>query len=315
LTNWKNGLDIENNMVSSGVTFKGTGLIFNGTAGSSVRNELVNNYSWFIDGDIYSNREIAYSDLDFNIVVPSTSSFITAGNNYQIYYNGSPISSEVTYTSGDLNFPTVNIHVDGDLRGTLVLKNTTGDFTANTYYLDISQTICFKEDSRILCLVDDVEVYVPIQDIRIGDLVKTYLHGYKKVTVIGNGIIYNNGNDDARTKSRLYKYTVEEYPDLIEDLVLTGGHSILVNELTEEQKKVSLTYRKLLKKTDDKYLLLAVVDEKTIPYKENGIFTIYHITLEHENDLANYGIFANGLLVESCPKIHLLDKKYMTISE
>jgi len=43
---------------------------------------------------------------------------------------------------------------------------------------------CFKEDSKILCLVDGVEKELLIQDIRNGVLVKTVLNGYVPVCMI-----------------------------------------------------------------------------------------------------------------------------------
>jgi hypothetical protein len=45
--------------------------------------------------------------------------------------------------------------------------------------------ICFKEDSTVLCLKDEKEVYVPIQNIRRGDLVKTFCSGFVPVNMIG----------------------------------------------------------------------------------------------------------------------------------
>jgi surface protein len=314
LTNWKNGLDTENNLVHSGTTFKGTGLIYNGSAGLAARNALINTYLWNINGDIYSAAEIAHMDSNFTVIVPSTSYFITSGEKYQLFFNDSPISSEVTFVSGDIIFNDVNIHVNSDQRSALVLKNTTNDpnTIANTYYLDISQTICFREDSKILCLIDEKETYIPIQKIKVGDLVKTYLHGYKKIAVTGTGKVHNNG-DDIRVKDRLYKYTSANYSDLTEDLFLTGGHSTLVDELSKEQKQKTSKYWNIFHKTDDKYRLLAVVDDKAIPYEEQGTYNVYHITLEHDDDSANYGVYANGLLVETCPMKHLKNKKYMIL--
>ena len=160
--------------------------------------------------------------------------------------------------------------------------------------------ICFKEGSKILSLINGIDTYVKIEELNIGDLVKTYLHDYKKIVKIGKSKL-NNLGDNARIKDRLYKYTKEQYPELIEDLVITGGHSILVDELTEEQKEKTKKYWKIFHKTDDKYRLLSVVDDNSIPYEEDGVFNIYHISLENDNENANYGIYANGLLVESCP--------------
>ena len=51
--------------------------------------------------------------------------------------------------------------------------------------------------------------------------------------------------------------------------------------------------------TDDKYRLPACVDERTCIYEKKGEHVIYHIALEHPKIWMNYGMYANGLLVES----------------
>ena len=43
---------------------------------------------------------------------------------------------------------------------------------------------CFNEGTKILCFKNNKEEYVPIQDLRKGDIVNTYLHGYKKIDLI-----------------------------------------------------------------------------------------------------------------------------------
>jgi hypothetical protein len=42
---------------------------------------------------------------------------------------------------------------------------------------------------------------------------------------------------------------------------------------------------------------------------------IYHIALEHHDILMNYGIYANGLLVESCSERNLRELSNMRILE
>jgi hypothetical protein len=64
--------------------------------------------------------------------------------------------------------------------------------------------------------------------------------------------------------------------------------------------------------TDDKYRLLAHIDERAIPYEVEGKHNIYHIALENENIYYNYGIYANGLLVESCSIRYLTELSNMT---
>jgi hypothetical protein len=52
--------------------------------------------------------------------------------------------------------------------------------------------------------------------------------------------------------------------------------------------------------TENKYRLPACADERTSVYETVGTFTIYHFALENEDLRMNYGIYANGLLVETC---------------
>jgi hypothetical protein len=191
-------------------------------------------------------------------------------------------------------------HVNLPDRGDLSLDIYNNTLATNIATINVN-VVCFKEDSKILCLLDNEEKYVPIQDIKVGDFVKTYLHGYKKVEVVGSSRLHNSGNGE-RIKDKLYKYTQNNYPELTEDLVITGGHSLLVDELSEQQKTATEEYWKIFHKTDDKYRLLSVVNNKAIPYEIAGDFNIYHIALENDNESLNYGIFANGLLVESCCK-------------
>ena len=57
----------------------------------------------------------------------------------------------------------------------------------------------------------------------------------------------------------------------------------------------------------------ACVDDKTIPYDKEGYFTIYHIALDNDNYFGNYGVYANGLLVETCSKRYLKEISKMTL--
>ena len=83
---------------------------------------------------------------------------------------------------------------------------------------------CFKEDTKILT----DKGYIPIQDLRKGDLVKTLLHDYKPIDMIGKRDIYHPANK-MRIKDQLYKCSQTEYPEIFEPLIITGGHCILVS--------------------------------------------------------------------------------------
>jgi len=168
------------------------------------------------------------------------------------------------------------------------------------YYLYPSVP-CFIEGTKILiteCCTSD-EKYVPIETLKKGDLVKTTRDGYKKIEMIGKSTINNPGNSE-RKENRLYKCSKENYPELTEDLYITGCHSILVDEITDKQKEETINHLGKIYVTDKKYRLMACVDERSEPWNSEGTYTIWHLALENNDIKMNYGVFANGgLLVET----------------
>jgi len=177
------------------------------------------------------------------------------------------------------------------------------------YTLD--DIVCFKEDSLILT----DQGYKPVQELRKGDLVRTELNGYIPVDMIGQREIYHPASDE-RIKDQLYECSPENYPELFEPLVITGCHSILVDEYVDEAQLLkSIDVNGNLYMTGEKYRLPACVDERTTVYNKPGSHTIYHFALENENYYENYGVYANGLLVETCSKRYLKELSHMELIE
>jgi hypothetical protein len=166
---------------------------------------------------------------------------------------------------------------------------------------------CFKDGTYILCktIQNDQErlEQIKVQDLKVGTLVKTKYDGFKPIVKIISSVIKNNPNYKHGTnpynKDQLYTCSVNKFDDLFEDLVITGSHSILVFPITDKQKEDICGLLGHLYVTDHKYRLPACLDERCVVYPEEGDFTIYHFALEKECKLSNYGVFANGLLVET----------------
>jgi hypothetical protein len=175
------------------------------------------------------------------------------------------------------------------------------------------RTPCFLEGSQILCFIDDKETYLPIEQMKPGTLVKTLLNGYKKVVLIGKGLIENPASNE-RIKNRLYTCSKANYPELTNDLVLTGCHSILVEEITDVQRAETMRLLGRMFATDDKYRLMACIDERTEPLTTEGTYTIWHFALEHNDPFVNYGVYANGgLLVETCSQRNMRNNSNLVI--
>jgi len=172
---------------------------------------------------------------------------------------------------------------------------------------------CFKEGSKILCLVDSQEKYIPVENIRRGTLVKTALNGYKMVDMIGYQVV-QQPNSKQRIKEQLYVCSNKNYPEVFEDLVLTGCHCILVDNFSsEEERAATIEVNGKIFITGNKYRLPACTDKRTDVYPVEGDHTVYHFALENDDMRMNYGVYANGLLVETSSKRHLQDWKNMTM--
>jgi hypothetical protein len=200
---------------------------------------------------------------------------------------------------------------------TFIITNTSGSsdlitslITSSTGVLNFTLPAgsapypCFLEGSKILCFENNQEVYRHIESLRKGDLVKTIYNGYMPICAIGTTALYNPGND-YRFANRLYKCSREKYPTLFEDLYITGCHSILVPSMTDDQWENTKAVNGDVFVTDNHFRLIACADENAKPFNKEGVMNIYHIALEHPDILMNYGIYANGLLVESCSERNL----------
>jgi len=169
---------------------------------------------------------------------------------------------------------------------------------------------CFKEDSKILTN----HGYKLIQHLKKGDLVKTLKHGFKSIDMIGKRVIYHPASNE-RIKDQLYQCSKENFEEVFEPLVITGCHSILVDKFINDkqrEKAIEINNNRIFI-TDKKYRLPACADERAAVYDKQGNYTIYHLALENDDYYMNYGIYANGLLVETCSKRYLKELSNMTL--
>ena len=237
---------------------------------------------------IFQNMLFTFGGTNISsATMPSLSSQLNA-TEYQLFKNNISNSNVLTYkTSNGWNNPIIeNIAI---------------------LIEPASEPPCFKENSKILT----IHGYVPIQNLRKGDLIKTLKHDHVPVDMIGTSEFINPICEE-RIKDKLYVCSQTEYPEVFEDLIITGSHSILVDEFKNDEREKTTQILTKIFVTDNKYRLPACVDERSKPYEKEQKTNIYHIALENENYYGNYGIYANGLLVETCSKRYLKEYSNMT---
>jgi hypothetical protein len=170
---------------------------------------------------------------------------------------------------------------------------------------------CFKEGSKILT----DQGYKLIQDLRKGDFVKTLNHGFISLDLIGKREIHHPASKE-RIKDQLYQCSQDHFEEVFEPLIITGCHSILVDDfVSNEQREKVIEVNGDTYVTDGKYRLPACADPRASIYEIPGNYTIYHLALENDDYYMNYGIYANGLLVETCSKRYLKELSNMELIE
>jgi hypothetical protein len=225
------------------------------------------------------------------------------------------LASDGTYTVGTF----------GGFSSWRIASNSTGSSSQSVVYRDgdglnpdgnyrlYPGTPCFLEGTEILCQIDGAETYVPIEQIQPGTLVKTSLDGFKKVVAVGKGTI-KNPRTDERSENRLYICSKKSYPQLHKDIFLTGCHSILVPSFTDAERAGTIEKLGRVFVTDKMYRLMSCLDMRAEPWVSEGTYNIWHLALEHENPTMNYGVYASGLLVETCSIKFLMNKSNMIVN-
>jgi len=231
-----------------------------------------------------------------SISCDSTGQYLLSGSGALVYFsNNSGSTWDLQNTPNSTNGDN-SVHISLGL-----------NFFFSTYPVGLytSSLPCFLENTKILTN----NGYKPIQDLKKGDMVQTFKDGYKPITMIGSKKIYHDANPD-RNKDQLYRCSTEKYPELFEDLIITGSHAILVDEFKNEEHKNVYKITQKIYYTDGKLNLLACCDDRATVYEESGHYTIYHLSLKHNRSIGNYGIYANGLLVESCSEKYMKEGSY-----
>jgi len=271
--------------------------------------ETINGSTNF-NNNIFANNTLNGADNVFVKGGAFAPKFSTNGTNItSIYiYRNVPGAASFKFYSG-----IDGVFTEGSRR--LNIYNSSGVILYNIQsYFDINPIAdpsCYNEGTKILCLNKQLaEEYIAIELLRKGDLVKSYKHGYRRVDLIGKDSMINN---PERFNQSMYKMEKTAENGLLEDLIVTGGHVLLVDDLGEYKEKNDKIFGST-PMIDDKYLLLAAISKDFKKIDSVSLYTYYHFTLENNgNDDERFGVWANGILSETVSKKQFMRHKYILL--
>ena len=90
--------------------------------------------------------------------------------------------------------------INGNKSSVITIKPSLSFLSGSFYNFSYDPPICFLENTKILT----DKGYIPIQELKNGDLVKSLQHGYKAITMIGKKEIYHSAD-----KKRLHLFTFQ----------------------------------------------------------------------------------------------------------
>ena len=286
---------------------------------------------FYLNGAIYNFNTSNSGALGGSVVYNGTDTITVTGAlfngaNTTLYVLGGPSARGITWPANS----TSQSHGFNGYIGQLTIYNTVLS-QSDISYLNTNQSIpppsvvvvvpasypCFLEGSKILRFSPDTyqDEYVPVESLRKGDLIATAESGYQPIHSIGYKTI-PLPKSDPNPSNRLYKFSKKTCPTIFEPLYITGEHCTLHRNIPKEKRDLITEHMGDVYITEEYYRMPAFLDDRGESYDGEDIpATIWHFALEHENVAHNYGVFANGLLVESCAIESLMEKSGMRLLE
>ena len=219
----------------------------------------------------------------FTVLVNYCSADYTRGAIPQSFSITNETGNAFVVTSGGPDSSDTPLHVGPRVNGSNYVVGSSGlpGYTAN----------CFNKGTRILCAEDK---WIPIEDMRVGCLIQTYRHGLRPIAKIIKGFMINNPDI---WHSCMYTGKREGF----EPLVITGGHGLLVDYLTESQQRAQVSYWGTDEVViDDLTVMIVPVSANFTKIADRSLYTYYHFALENDGDNdRRYGVYANGFLTET----------------
>ena len=297
-------IDVNTGVITCQGTVPGGTYIINVLVG-----QLLDNVYRAYNRNIYTFIvEAVVPGAPFNLVASAGNRQVSIS--FDVNDGGSPITnlsyslnggSFISFSPAQNSSPVTIFHLINDRKYNIELKatNAVGTGSASSA-VSVTPVLCFNKGTLILCLNENSdEEYIRVENLKKGDLVKSYNHGYRKIEAIQEGNMINNPDNVFKC---MYKMIKNDTNGLIEDLIVTGGHSILVDDLGEYKKMNNTMWNR------EHYTKVVRINKKMEVIKER-------IDVLKENRDRNMNMNRRGLVKNFNQRIDDLETKVQTLKK
>ena len=157
-----------------------------------------------------------------------------------------------------------------------------------------------------------------VTELKAGDYLKTYSEGNKKIKhIFIQQVINTKCNHKCNPHKHLNKcFTMKQTPEngLTHDLILVGGHSVLVDTMSDKNKTLMEKNGMKYLQVHDKYKEFVAIRDDFVQVTDGKKEIVYLIVMENDDTNKCYGLYANGgFLIESCREQACINSKLIPI--
>lgn len=203
-----------------------------------------------------------------------------------------------TYNSASVNNTEYDINLTFDHYGQydlkLYIRVGVSEYYVINKFINDFQLACFLKGTKILC---SDNTWISVEDLKVGTWIQSTNQRIFQIGAIGINTVIVKDNTDI--KDRIYSVQVGD-----NKISLTGGHPILVDHLSEDEKEKTMTNLGIIRKLNNKIQLYTMFNDASVDLgnsKDNSFYVTYNFyVLDSPNKDESVEVFANGILTECC---------------
>jgi hypothetical protein len=210
-------------------------------------------------------------------------------------------SASVSNTEYEINL-TFNQYGQFDLR--LYIRVGVSEYYVINKFINDFKLACFLKGTKILC---SDNTWISVEDLKVGTWIQSTNQRIFQIGAIGINTV--TVNDNTHIKDRIYSVQVGD-----NKISLTGGHPILVDHLSEDEKEKTIKNLGIIRKLNNKIQLYTMFNDASVDLgnsKEGSFYETFNFyVLDSPNKDESVEVFANGILTECCSENYFINEAH-----